>query len=85
MLCLEDITKPLNKTKEFAKILSALKVQGKTLACLDGSDPSIGRVSRNTSSFRIMRVQDINAYDILRNRKFLVSKTAFKNLLERIK
>ena len=84
LLCLEDIKKPLNKTKEFAKILANLQLKGKILACLDGSDPSISRVSKNIVSLQLMRSHDINAYDILRNKKLLISQTAFKNLLDRV-
>ena len=85
LLCLEDIKKQFNKTKEFAKILSKLGLKGKVLACLDGSDQSIVRTSKNIAAFQLMRSQDINAYDILKNKQLLVSKTAIKNLIERVK
>ena len=86
LLCVDDLKAPLNKTKEFAKILATLNLKGiKVLALLDGSDPSIERVSRNIRSFNIMRSQDVNAYDILRNKKILVTKSAFNKLLDRIK
>ncbi|MCK5180622.1 MAG: 50S ribosomal protein L4, partial [Candidatus Omnitrophica bacterium] len=52
---------------------------------LDGSDESIARTSRNIPLFNIMRAQDVNAYDIMRNKKLLVTKTALINLLERVK
>lgn len=91
LLCLEDIKKALNKTKEFAKIMGNLGLRGKeklncgkVLALLDGSDPSIERVSRNLPFFTLMRAQDVNAYDVLRNKKILVSKSAFMSLLNRI-
>jgi len=84
LFCLEDIKKALNKTKEFAKIIVNLGLKGKVLALLDGSDPSIERVSRNLPYFTLMRAQDVNAYDVLRNKKILVSKSAFMSLLNRI-
>ncbi len=84
LVCLDDLKKPFNKTKEFAAILKLLKLKGKVLALLDGSDPSVERVSRNLPFFNLMRSQDVNASDILRNKKILVTKTAFKNLLKRI-
>ncbi len=85
LLCVADIKDNFNKTKEFAGFLSGLSLKGKVLAILDGSDESIGRVSRNIPSFNLMRAQDVNAYDILRNKKLLVTKTAFQNLLGRLK
>lgn len=84
LMCLEDIKGSLSKTKEFAKILSALKLKGKVLAILDGCDSSLTRVSRNIPFFDLVRCEDVNAYDILRNKNLLVTKTAFDKLLKRI-
>lgn len=85
LVCVDDFNKPLTKTKEFASILKKLSLSGsKVLAILDGCDPSIQRISRNLPYFNLMRSQDVNAYDIMRHKKILVSKTAFNNLLERI-
>ena len=84
LTCLEDIKTSFFKTKEFAKILSSLKLTGKVLAILDGCDASIQRVSRNLPFFNIARSEDVNAYDILRNKNLLVTKTAFDKLLKRI-
>lgn len=84
LMCLEDIKNALSKTKEFAKILSSLKLKGKVLAILDGCDVSIVRVSRNIPFFNVVRSEDVNAYDILRNKNLLVTKTAFDKLLKRI-
>lgn len=84
LICLEDIQKPLDKTKEFAGILKNLGVRGKVLAMLDGSDDSVKRVSRNIPRFELMRSQDVNAYDIVRNKNVIISKTAVEKLLKRI-
>lgn len=84
LLCVVDIKESFSKTKEFAKFLDGLNLKGKTLAVLDGSDESIRRVSRNIPSFNLMRAQDVNAYDILRNKKLLVTKTAFQNIVDRL-
>ena len=84
LTCLEDITTGFSKTKEFAKILSSLKLEGKVLAILDGCDASVNRVSRNIRFFNLVRSEDVNAYDILRYKNLLVTKTAFDKLLKRI-
>ena len=84
LMCLEDLKSSLSKTKEFAKILTALKLKGKVLAILDGSDTSINRVSRNIPFFNLVRSEDVNAYDILRNKNLLVTKTALDKLLKKI-
>ncbi|MBN1869937.1 MAG: 50S ribosomal protein L4 [Candidatus Omnitrophica bacterium] len=83
--CIADIKDGFSKTKEFSQLLNKLDVKGKTLAILDGSDESVVRTSRNIPSFHIMRAQDVNAYDIMRNKKLLVTKTALHHLIERVK
>lgn len=85
LLCVADIKDSFSKTKEFVKFLEKLDLKGKVLAVLDGSDESVSRTSRNIPSFSLMRAQDVNAYDIMRNKKLLVTKTAFQSLLERAK
>jgi len=81
---IDEFDQKLNKTKEFAAILKTLKVHGKILALLDGCDNSIFRVSRNIDQFEIKRSEDVNAYDVLRNKTVLVTKAAFKKILKRI-
>jgi len=85
LVCIDDLKEVLSKTKEFVKILDDLALKGKILAVLDGSDLSVGRVSRNIPNVNLMRGHDVNAYDILKNKKLLVTKTAFNRLLDRIK
>ncbi len=84
LVCIDDLKKQFQKTKEFAGVLRKLSLKGSVLALLDGCDPSVRRVSRNIPLFCLMRSQDVNAYDILRYKMILVSKTALNNLLERI-
>lgn len=86
LLCVDRLTVTSPKTKDFVKTLIALKLtEGKTLALLDTNDPDIRKVSRNIPFFSFMRAEDVNAYDILRSQKILVTKAALKNLLKRIK
>lgn len=85
LLCVDKIDVPSGKTKEFAKILLTLKVKGKVLALLDGSANQVILASRNIASFNLARATDINALDVLKNSKILVTKTAIEKLLERIK
>ncbi len=84
LMCVADIATVMSKTKEFAQFLKALKIKGKTLAAFDGSDASITRASNNIPFFTLRRAQDVNAYDILRNKNVLVTKTALNNLLDRV-
>ena len=83
-MCVDDLKEKFLKTKEFAKILGKLKLEGKILALLDGCDPSVMLVSRNIRAFNLMRAMDVNAYDVLMNKKLLVTRAAVKNLLKRV-
>ena len=85
LLCVDHLAVTSAKTKDFAKMLGVLKVSGKTLALLDKNDTDISKVARNIAFFSYMRAEDVNAYDILANKKLLITKAAFKNLLKRIK
>jgi len=84
LICVNDFSEKFEKTKEFASILKGLKLKGKTLAVLDGCDESILRVSRNIPFVSLSRSQDINAYDVLRCKTLLITKTALGNLLNRV-
>lgn len=85
LYCLEDLTGKIAKTKEFAKILTNLKLRGKILALLDGCDDSIRLSSRNIPRFELLRSEDVNAYDVLRNKNLLLSKTSLEKVLDRLK
>jgi len=81
---INDIDEKIEKTKEFAKILKALKLSGKILAILDGSDESIVRSARNIDELQLSRSEEVSALDILKYKQVLVTKTAFEKLLKRI-
>ena len=84
LICVEDLSEPMNKTKEFVQVIKDLGIKGKTIAILDGSDESIVKVTRNIPYFQLMRAQDINAYDILRHKNILTTRTGLNKLIERI-
>ncbi len=85
LFCLEEFNDKIAKTKEFAGILSALKLRGRILALLDGCDKSIHLASRNIPRFELVRTKDANAYDVLRNKNVLLTRTSLNKILERIK
>ena len=84
LFCIDQFNSNFSKTKEFAKFLTGLNLKGKVLALLEERDEKLERVSRNIPYFHSMLIKDVNAYDILRSKKILLTKAAFKKLLERI-
>ena len=61
-----------------------LKLNGKVLALLDGSDEKTFLASRNIARLTLNRASDVNARDILSNKNLLVTKAALETLLKRI-
>jgi large subunit ribosomal protein L4 len=84
LLCVEDLEVTSGKTKDFAGILKALKVEGRTLAVLDGTNEKTVLASRNIPRLTLVRAQDANASDIMNNKHILVTREALKILLKRI-
>ena len=84
LLCVDNLQVPSGKTREFQTILKNLKVIGRTLAVLDGTDEKTLLASRNIASLTLVRASDANASDIMKNKNVLVTKEALKTLLKRI-
>lgn len=84
LICLDKIEVATGKTKDFAKILENLKINGRTLALLDGSNEKTFLASRNITGLTLNRASDVNAKDILSSKNLLVTKTALETLLKRI-
>jgi len=84
LLCVDGLQVPSGKTKDFAQILVNLKVEGRILAVLDGTNDKTLLASRNIPRLTLVRASDANASDIMNNRNVLVTKEALKVLLKRI-
>ena len=83
LICVENVAST-GKTKEFAQMLTALKLQGRVLALLDGSDEKVLLAGRNIPCVTLGRAVNANAKDILSNKNILLTKTALETLLKRI-
>ncbi|MDE2222273.1 MAG: 50S ribosomal protein L4 [Candidatus Omnitrophica bacterium] len=84
LLCVDGLQVSSGKTKDFAAILRALKVEGRTLVVLEGCDEKTMLASRNIPRLTLVRAQDANASDIMNNKNVLVTKQALTLLLKRI-
>ena len=84
LLCVDNLEVPSGKTKDFEAILKNLKVEGRTLAVLDGTNEKTLLASRNIARLTLVRAIDANASDIMNNKNVLVTKEALKILLKRI-
>lgn len=85
LVCVDSVAIPSGKTKDFAAILKDLKINGKKiLALFDGCAKEVTLASRNMATVQITRTVEVNALDVLKNNKILVTKAAMEQLLKRI-
>ena len=71
------------KTKEFARILSNLKISRSCLVAVEKHDENLLKSVRNVSHVGLSVVYDLNAGDICNRQKILFTREAFLALLNR--
>jgi len=85
MIGLSDVKVSEPKTKAFKSILTALKLNGKSLFVVDVVDANTEKASRNLCEVSIKSYKDFNTMDVLGCDNLVVSKTALEKLPERFK
>ena len=70
------------KTKEMVKALNNLKVEGKTLMLLAEKNENVQKSARNIEGVKTTLVNTINAYDLLKYNKLVVTEDTVKKLEE---
>ncbi len=68
------------KTKEFAAVLEKIKAQNKPLIVLEGKDDAVIRASRNIRSLLLRDYKTLNAYEILKQDKIVITHKALEAL-----
>ena len=70
------------KTKEMAKTLTNLKVEGKTLILLPEKNETVQKSARNIEGIKTTLVNTINVYDLLKYNNLVVTLDTVKKLEE---
>ena len=70
------------KTKEMARILNNLKVEGKAVILLPEKDEVVQKSARNIEGVKTLQVGTINVYDLLKYNKLVVTLDTVKKLEE---
>ncbi len=83
MTVLDSIDMEMPKTKEILNILENLKLNGKTLIVINGSNPNAVKSARNIKGIKTTEAGTLNAYDILEARNVLFVKDAVKTVQEK--
>ncbi|MDE6818386.1 MAG: 50S ribosomal protein L4, partial [Muribaculaceae bacterium] len=75
IMVIEDFSFEAPKTKQFAAVLDALKVNGKkVLLVMPTMDKNVNLSLRNVPGARMMAAADLNTYAILNNNVMLLSE-----------
>lgn len=81
LLVVEDFNLEQPKTKEFVKILNALKVEGKKVLLLtDSNKTNVFKAGRNIPKIKILEAAKASAYDLLNNQILIMQKSAVKEI-----
>lgn len=81
LLVVEDFNIEQPKTKEFSKILSALKVNGKKVLLLtEANNPNVYKSGRNIPKVKVLEASKASTYDLLNNQILILQKSAVKEI-----
>lgn len=70
------------KTKEAAAIIANMKFDKSVLVVVDGYDKNAYLSVRNIASASVLPVSDLNAYEIIRPKNLLVTKSALNSFID---
>lgn len=82
LVVVDDINLTEWKTREFAKMLSALKVGKKALVVTKDNSPEVVRSGRNIQNVKVAFVGTMNVYDILNANTLVLTKGAVEKAEE---
>ena len=77
----DSITLEAAKTKQVAQVFKALGLDRSVLFALPGRDETLERSARNLARTTLTTVDQLNAWDLLRNRTLLLTKAGVEKLL----
>jgi len=81
LLIVEDFNIEQPKTKEFTKILSALKVDGKKVLLLtEANNTNVYKSGRNIPKVKVIEASKASTYDLLNNQILILQKSAVKEI-----
>jgi large subunit ribosomal protein L4 len=82
LIVLDEIILDQPKTKLFLKVLESIACTGKTLMVVPPDRDDIFRAGRNLPGVKLLRVNDLNVYDILLFDRLVILKCELEKLQE---
>lgn len=83
-LVVESIALAEPKTKRMVDWLHGLKIEGSVLVVLAAADDRVERATRNLPDVKVLRVDGLNVYDLLRYRHLVCTKDAVAGIETRL-
>ena len=80
IVCVKDFSIKEPKTRLVASALEKLGCSGKTLIVLDAANAGLARAVRNIPEVIVRLASDINAYEVLRAKKLVITQPALEKL-----
>lgn len=72
------------KTKEMANILKSLKIQETVLVAIETYNVNLYKSFRNIDGVRILPVAELNAYEVLKPKRLLMTKEALEQFIKSV-
>lgn len=84
MTVLDQISIPEPRTRILASALKNLNAPSGTLLVVEEFSPNLALSSRAMAGLSVVRLQDLNAYEVIKARKLLVTRGALESLKARL-
>jgi large subunit ribosomal protein L4 len=72
------------KTKAFAQAFSTLGIDGSAIVVLPREAEVLRKSARNLAQTRVKAAGDLNAYDVVRHQRLILTQDALDRLVERV-
>ena len=80
--CLDDLTLKAARTREFKSVLDAVGIDRTCLVALAAADRHAALSARNLPGVDTIRVEQLNAFELLNHRYLVVARTALEAFLD---
>jgi len=84
MIVLDDLKLEKPKTKEFAAMLGKIKAEQKPMIVLESKDQAVVRASRNIGNLLLSDYKALNAYEVLKQKKVVITHKALEALTKQL-
>ena len=82
LIVVDELKFDAPKTKEFVKVLDNLKVAGKALVVVEGTDANVSRSAANIPTVKMFGTNELNVYDVLDAKTVILTTDAAAKIEE---